>query len=77
MKLYDFNPDNESNIYFGTIESFDGGMENLRHKDVTKSFRKAKKEALKRLAQHKVDLDQAIKDVESMKEMCAYHRKRF
>ncbi|AUR98058.1 coil containing protein [Vibrio phage 1.246.O._10N.261.54.E10] len=77
MRLYDFNPDNNTNIYFGTIESFDGGSEQLRHKDVTKSFRKAKKEALKRLCEHKVDLENAIKEVEAMTEKCAYHRDSF
>lgn len=77
MKLYDFNTDNNTNIYFGTIESFDGGMEQLRHKDVTKSFRKAKKEALKRLIEHKVDLENAIKEVKAMTENCAYHRDSF
>lgn len=77
MKLYDFNPDNEWNIFFGTIEAFDGNMENLKHDDVTKSFAKAKIEALKRLNAHKEDLESAIKQVEEMTPQSVYNRQSF
>ena len=77
MKLYDFNPDNEQNVFFGTIESFDGSMVELKHDDVTKSFGNAKKEALKRLNSNLEDLKDAISTVESMTEEEVYNRERF
>ena len=77
MKLYDHNPDNEMYYNFGTIEKFEGGVVELKHGDVTKSFDKAKREALKRLNQAKRNLEETIAEVENMTESDVYERARF
>jgi hypothetical protein len=77
MKLFDFNPHSETHHYFSTIESFSGTMVELSHEDITKSFPKAKKEALKRLNRAKKNLEEAIREVELMNESDVYNREIF
>ena len=77
MKLYDHNPKNERIDYFGTIEKFEGGTVELSHEDITKSFDKAKREALKRLHRAKKNLEETIAEVENMTESDVYERDMF
>lgn len=67
MKLYDYDR------VWG-LTSFDGGMAELSCEGVTKSFKKAKKEALAEILVAIKELEAELKEVESMKEEDVGHR---
>jgi len=65
MKLFDSLPHGKTGVDIG---AFDGGMRELRHDEITKSFIKAKKMVLKRLEKELNEIKERINFVESLNE---------
>lgn len=75
MKLYDFNTGaSDVRVPCTVVESFDGAMHHMSTYGVTKSFNKAKKEALNKLYRVRKDLDELISEIEKLEESDVYHR---